>query len=540
MLETTNSRILVIDDEEVVRDSIRLILATKPVGNQELDLFAAELFGASPIPRPNKTLLEFTVEEACSGNAGVEMVRIALAAGRPYAAVFVDMRMPGWDGIETVQHLRQIDRQAEVVFVTAFSDNSIEEVVERAGPNVGYHLKPFAPEEIKQTATKAVYDWNKLRRLERLIDLIGTLKVNATELDALLDHVFIQVTSWIGTDSALLARRLSDGHFEQVLATGFLRQESVATDCLERLSRLADQPDPSFDPAFVCFRLERYDLVALLERSAHMNSEKFYLLELFTRHAGQAIENLRLHETVMRSEKLAAVGLAIGKVAHDMRSPVAAIQGAINLIRKCPTDQTLLEQLLGLMYDSSEEALALAGDLLAFTRNAAANAGVIETADLFRSIRRRMDIDLADTGVSLQLESGGVERFLADGSKLQRALLNLFHNAAEALQSSLTPRPSIHLRLSRDGGNIRFEVTDNGPGIPASLVSTLFEPFTTYGKSGGTGLGLAIVRQAVEAHGGSVDFTTSEAGTQFVMLLPQCSATPGVSNDPLLESSLAR
>jgi signal transduction histidine kinase len=109
--------------------------------------------------------------------------------------------------------------------------------------------------------------------------------------------------------------------------------------------------------------VERYDLVALPERSARLNSEKLYLLDLFTRHAGQAIENLRLHETVMRGEKLAAVGLAIGKVAHDIRSPVAAIQGAINLLREYPADPALLHRLLDAMYNSSEEALALAGDL---------------------------------------------------------------------------------------------------------------------------------------------------------------------------------
>ena len=530
MIEITNNRILVIDDEEAVRDSFRLILATRPAVNQELDQLAAVLFDDHPqvddhphAPRPPSQLVEFTVDEASSGEAGVEMARSAILDGRPYAAVFVDMRMPGWDGVETVQHLRKIDRLAEVIFVTAYSDTSIEDIVERAGPNVGYHLKPFAPEEIKQIATKAVYDWNKLRRLEQLIDLIGTLKTNATELDALLDHIFSQVVGWIGAESALLAKRLSDGHFEPVLATGTLRQEAAVAVCL---NRLGDQPDSALDPSFVCFRLERYDLVALLERSARLNSEKLYLLELFTRHAGQAIENLRLHETVMRGEKLAAVGLAIGKVAHDIRSPVAAIQGAINLLRQHPANPALIDRLLDAMYNSSEEALALAGDLLAFTRNAVAHPERIRTADLFQAITERTAGDLARLGISLRLESENAETFIADRGKLVRALLNLVQNASEALQSSSTLLPSIQLRITREDDTMRLEVADNGPGIPASLQSTLFEPFTTYGKSGGTGLGLAIVRQAAEAHGGSVDLTSSQAGARFAILLPQQEQMP--------------
>jgi signal transduction histidine kinase/DNA-binding NarL/FixJ family response regulator len=530
MPETTNSRILVIDDEEVVRDSIRLILASRPVDNKELDAFAADLFDDLPAaPRPPSKLVAFTVDEAASGKAGLEMVRAALAAHRPYAAVFVDMRMPGWDGLETVQHIREIDRQAEIVFITAYSDSTIEEIVERAGPNIGYHLKPFAPDEIKQIATKAIYDWNKLRRLEKLIDLIGTLKVNATELDALLDHVFHQVVGWVGTDSALLARKQEDGHFEQLFATGSLRQESVASQYLQGLSA-AGQPDAGLERNFICFHLERYDIVALLERSGHLNSEKLYLLDLFIRHAGQAIENLRLHETVMRGEKLAAVGLAIGKVAHDLRSPVAAIQGAINLIRESPGEDALIEELLGLMYTSSEEALALAADLLSFTRNAAASPTLIVTADFFNVLRKRMQPALAQSAISLRLEEDNVKSFVADANTLRRALLNLLQNAAEALRSSATRDPSIHLRLSREGLFIKFEVADNGPGIPPAVRSTLFEPFVTQGKVGGTGLGLAIVRQAAEAHGGSVSYETSETGTRFVISLcqPQPVALPAV------------
>jgi signal transduction histidine kinase len=461
------------------------------------------------------------VDEAATGKAGYEMVRIANAAGRPYAAIFVDMRMPGWDGIETVQHIREIDRQAEVVFVTAYSDSSIEEVVERAGPNVGYHLKPFAPEEIKQIATKAVYDWNKLRRLERLIDLIGTLKVNATELDALLDHVFHQVIGWVGTESAILAQRQNNGRFEQLFATGSLRHESVAAGYLDRLSVPTDELDKGLERDFVCFRLDRYDLVALLERSERLNSEKLYLLDLFVRHAGQAIENLRLHEQVMRAEKLAAVGLAIGKVAHDLRSPIGAIQGAIGLIRDSPGDHDVLEEMLNVMYCASEEALALAADLLSFTRNSAACPTLIKTTDLFRAIRQRVEDKLAVSGISLRFDAERVDTVYADGKKLQRALLNLVQNAAEALEDTSTPNPSIRVRVAREGELTRFEVTDNGPGIPAAIRSKLFEPFVTQGKSNGTGLGLAIVRQAAEAHGGTATFVTSEAGTSFVVLLRQ-------------------
>jgi signal transduction histidine kinase len=213
-------------------------------------------------------------------------------------------------------------------------------------------------------------------------------------------------------------------------------------------------------------------------------------------------------------------------VAHDLRSPIGAIQSAVTLIRESPGESVLLAEMLEVISDSSEEAFALAAELLSFTQNSPANPTLLATADLFQAIRQRMAAKLGPLGISLRLESEKVDTFIADGSKLQRALFNLLQNAAEVLQMSRTERPSIHLRVSHEAENVRLEVADNGPGIPVSLRATLFEPFTTEGKPGGTGLGLAIVRQIAEAHGGSVDFTTDEKGTRFAILLPQPLAAP--------------
>ena len=73
----------------------------------------------------------------------------------------------------------------------------------------------------------------------------------------------------------------------------------------------------------------------------------------------------------------------------------------------------------------------------------------------------------------------------------------------------------------QDGGNVRVDVTDDGPGIPAAIRERLFEPFISHGKQGGTGLGLAIARAIVEAHGGRISLNgTQVRGAHFMILLP--------------------
>ena len=103
MSETTcrkNRRILVIDDNRAIHDDFRKILCPPDSAGNSLECFETVLFGkATAVPAP----IRFDLDFAFQGQEGLERVRQALAAGRPYATAFIDVRMPpGWDGIETV------------------------------------------------------------------------------------------------------------------------------------------------------------------------------------------------------------------------------------------------------------------------------------------------------------------------------------------------------------------------------------------------------------------------------------------------------
>ncbi|WP_431212743.1 response regulator transcription factor [Puia sp. P3] len=144
MREIINASVLVIDDEEMVRDNIEEILVPrkKSVDSENIDMAASILFDAPAAAAPkNGNMPKFRVDKAANGHEGVEMVKRSVNEGRPYAVIFLDMRMPGLDGMETAEQIRRYDNKAEIIFVTAFSDRSIEDIVARAGENVGYHLQ---------------------------------------------------------------------------------------------------------------------------------------------------------------------------------------------------------------------------------------------------------------------------------------------------------------------------------------------------------------------------------------------------------------
>ena len=166
----TNRRILVVDDSNTIHHDVRKILAVKPTHMGGLDDAEAAVFsGASAGARPDG----FEIDSAYQGQEGLEMVRQALRAGRPYAVAFVDVRMPpGWDGITTIGHLWQDDPNLEVVVCTAYSDYTWEEMAQTLGETD--HLlilkKPFDGIEVRQLACALCEKWNLARQVRHTVD----------------------------------------------------------------------------------------------------------------------------------------------------------------------------------------------------------------------------------------------------------------------------------------------------------------------------------------------------------------------------------
>ena len=144
-------RILVIDDNDAIHGDFRKILSrTAP---DALDDDEAAIFGDA---RPVTSQVEFEIDCALQGEEGYQKVAAAVAADCPYQVAFVDMRMPpGWDGVQTIQKLWDVDPDLQVVICTAYSDYSWEQIVQHLGSTDRMLIlkKPFDDLEVCQLAT---------------------------------------------------------------------------------------------------------------------------------------------------------------------------------------------------------------------------------------------------------------------------------------------------------------------------------------------------------------------------------------------------
>ena len=152
-----NRRVLIIDDTPSIHQDFRKILCPKPDSEESLDAAEEELFGTVQVTRKN-----FELDSAYQGQEALERVKQALAEGRPYALAFIDMRMPpGWDGLETIEHLWKADPQLQIALCTAYSDYSWEAMTERLAFSDQLLIlkKPFDSLEIRQMASALTVKW---------------------------------------------------------------------------------------------------------------------------------------------------------------------------------------------------------------------------------------------------------------------------------------------------------------------------------------------------------------------------------------------
>ena len=227
------------------------------------------------------------------------------------------------------------------------------------------------------------------------------------------------------------------------------------------------------------------------------------------------------------SEKLAALGTMVSGVGHEIRTPLTYINANLELI-KIQTEKTAkgetapneasenIARLVSKSKEGVERADRIVQQLRQFasaqlnTEPSVLQDVVASAVELFRSVHKGQVIVTAD----LRPVSG----FDVDKGQMQQVLINLLNNGAEAMGNMGT----LKVQLRETPGGAEIDVEDRGPGIPRELQSRLFDPFFTT-KSEGTGLGLSVSRRIIEAHGGTIRFTTDSKGTTFTVLLPKTS-----------------
>lgn len=218
-----------------------------------------------------------------------------------------------------------------------------------------------------------------------------------------------------------------------------------------------------------------------------------------------------------RAERLALLGHSVGAILHDMRTPMTAVGGFVELMAD-EDDGTVRKDYAGRIERALAHMENMTHEVLAFARGQREVLVQKVYVDRFvEAVREMLVPETQSYGVEFEVDVqyDGVARF--DESKLKRVIFNLARNACQAMGQGGT----FSWRVAREGEALVFECRDTGPGIPREMEGKLFESFATHGKSDGTGLGLAMAKKIVDAHCGSITCSSLPgAGATFRICLP--------------------
>ncbi|MCF6179458.1 MAG: ATP-binding protein [Geopsychrobacter sp.] len=208
---------------------------------------------------------------------------------------------------------------------------------------------------------------------------------------------------------------------------------------------------------------------------------------------------------LQRADRLVAVGQLASGMAHEIRNPLASISGSVQLMLEGAQLADEDRQLMGIVLREADRLSMLLTDFLVFARPRSPEYEQVRVIDLFQELRCLLAADQRFERVVLHIDCTDEALLNVDRNMLRQALWNLLLNAVDAINYAGD------IKLIFDEASKHLSIEDSGPGVPADIRKTIFDPFFST-KEKGTGLGLATVFSIVKAHGGRIELAESVLG----------------------------
>jgi PAS domain S-box-containing protein len=473
-----------------------------------------------------------------------------------FAVILLDVFMPGMDGYETAQLIRERQQTARIpiIFLSAVNKETEHLMRGYAMGAVDYVFKPVDA-VILQSKVKVFVDLYRMRvevqekrhREQMLLD--ANLKAKSEKLTverelrlaeqrqaAIIESLPIILylepldrqsrrPSFVGDNLT----RVTGYSPADVEATDDFWESRIHPDDRERVvAELAPRGDTGGWSVHYRWRCADGRYLHLHDQAVLLRGRDGEPVE----YAGSFFdvsERRELENQLLQAQKMDAIGQLTGGVAHDFNNLLASILGGLHLLQRRlalnERDRLIIDQ----MRHAAEQGAELVRRMMAFARKQDLSPSSVDPHRLCESVAGLVAPTLGGR-VKIEWDCPQTERFVfVDRSQLELALVNLIINARDAMPDGGTVHVSIGEAIE-DGAQppmIRVRVRDEGTGIPAEIIDRVTEPFFTTKEAGkGTGLGLSMVAGFVEQSGGSFLVSSDEAGTTIDILLPSTTEAP--------------
>lgn len=231
----------------------------------------------------------------------------------------------------------------------------------------------------------------------------------------------------------------------------------------------------------------------------------------------KAYEELqRTFEQLLQAEKLAALGELAAGIVHEVRNPLGAIKGAVEILEDELPVESPRREFSNLAKKEIERLDKLVGEFLRFARPATLSIGLNDLNEIVESVASLVQNQALSQGISVEKKlQPNLLKVSVDDEQIKQVLLNLAMNSLQAMPNG----GQLVFRTFEKEENCVVEVEDTGTGIEEKDLSKIFDPFFTT-KEKGVGLGLSIAYKIISQHKGEMTVTSNQNGTVFSLLIP--------------------
>ncbi len=440
----------------------------------------------------------FEVVSVSTGEAALEQLEQST-----FDLMTLDLRLPDMPGTKILRALSTLVADTQVIIITGYA--SLESAIEavRLGA-ADYLIKPFGIERLDRALEGAM---KKLRLKEGVDEKRASAPEKPSKQGRrswLLDEQFQVIAgTW--------AEKEEEENLASIAAAlGMPLEELKHT--LERVKQGEAVPGTDFS------------LPGCKARITCLNTADRRRLFLLYSDKGEALPALADGQAL----KLARHGQLAAMLVHDIAGPLGILTGYIDLLKEMQLEDPLLKRYIGKLEHETDRASGILKEFRAYFSGLKLDLRPVEASTWVEEIKTDLEQLAAQNSGRIEWDvAPGI--VWADPEALGRVVFNLVKNAFEAGTGPVTVR----VTLAPRGDRFLLAVEDDGPGIPANVRETLFDPFVSSKPSGPhLGLGLAIVKEVVDDSGGEIRVLSREpSGTRFELLFQSAKTPAMVSSD---------
>jgi PAS domain S-box-containing protein len=473
--------------------------------------------------------------------SGEEALRWLLR--QEFSVILMDVRMPGMDGFEAADLIRQSERLRHIPIIFLSAIDTLEADVYRGATKgaVDYLFKPVVPEVLKAKVSVFVDLFHINERLKRKAVQQSEERFRLL-VESMQDYAIFmldpegRVTSWnTGAETIegfqheeIIGESFARFYTEEDRAQGFperaLRQAALNERHEQEGWRVRQDGARFWANTIVSALLdERQTLIGFSVVMRDLTEKKFVEEVLRESEAKLRRQAQELEQQLIASGRLVSLGVITASMAHEFNNPLGIVMGfAQQLLSEFEPD-TPNHQALKIIDEETRRCQGIIQELLQFSRPK--NADLCPT-DVKLAIDKSLNM-VANRLYRQKIEASvavvdELPLISADPQQLEQVIINLFLNAIDAMPKGGHLRVKADIEASStDGAQVAVEVSDSGGGIDPNDLDKIFQPFFSAKKGKGIGLGLSITERIIKNHGGTIAVQSEPGrGTAFTIRLP--------------------